>query len=136
MSTGAPVSLPPPGFSSNAPTTPADCEAFAAQLLDPSISIRRKLELASELRDSAETNRDFAFYEKYLGILIPALITILGDEKSITFSRESVDQVGVLFAFSEYKLTLSVSAIHSCPTSNDYRTRSLLGSMKMPSWSS
>lgn len=89
-------SMPPPSYSSTGPTTPADCESLAAQLLDPSVAPRRKLEIASDLRDSAETTRDFAFYEKYLGILIPALITILGDEKTITFSRDSPDQVSAL----------------------------------------
>jgi hypothetical protein len=55
--------------------------------------MRRKLDIAAELRDSAESNRDHAFYEKYLSIFIPALITILGDPKSIVFVKENVEQV-------------------------------------------
>ena len=73
--------------------TPADCESLAGQLLDPGLATRRKVEIASELRDSAENNRDYAFYEKYLGVFVPALITVLGDEKGISFNKDSVDQV-------------------------------------------
>ena len=48
--------------------------------------------LASELRDSAESNKDFAFYDKYLAVFIPALMTILGDEKSVTFVKDNQEQ--------------------------------------------
>ena len=48
---------------------------------------------ASDLRDSAESNKDYAFYDKYLAIFIPALMTILGDEKSITFVKDCQEQV-------------------------------------------
>lgn len=89
--------IPQPSYSSSGPTTTADCENIAAQLTDPNVAPRRKLEIAGDLRDSAETNRDFAFYEKYLGILVPALITVLGDEKTINFSRENLDHVSVSY---------------------------------------
>lgn len=85
--------MPHPSYSSSGPTTLADCESIAAQLTDPNVAPRRKLEIAGDLRDSAESNRDFAFYEKYLGILIPALITVLGDERTINFYRDNVDHV-------------------------------------------
>jgi transformation/transcription domain-associated protein len=88
--------MPPPSFSTSGPTTTADCETLAAQLIDTSVPMRRRLEIASDLRDSAETTRDFAFYEKYLAILIPALLTVLGDEKTVTFSKEGLDQVSLL----------------------------------------
>lgn len=90
---GGGISMPAPSYSSSGPMTTGDCENMAQQLLDPNCPTRRKLEVASELRDSAESNRDFAFYEKYLAILIPTLITILSDEKAITFHRDSPDQV-------------------------------------------
>lgn len=72
--------------------TVADCEHLAGQLLDPGLLPRRKLEIACELRDSAESNRDFAFFEKYLAIFIPALLTILSDEKTISFVKDNTDQ--------------------------------------------
>lgn len=70
----------------------SDCEFLASQLLEPAVTARKKLEIALELRDSAENNRDFGFYDKYLSIFIPALISILGDEKSITFVKDNVEQ--------------------------------------------
>jgi hypothetical protein len=45
------------------------------------------------LRDTAEAQRDFAFYTNYLAVFIPALQTILGDEKTIAFGREAFDHV-------------------------------------------
>ncbi len=81
-----------PSFSSNGPITVAECEQLAGQLLDPSINPRRKLEIASELRDSAESNRDFKFYDSYLAIFVPALLTILADEKTISFVKDNPDQ--------------------------------------------
>ena len=89
---GGAVTMPAPSFSSNGPMTTADCEHLAGQLLDGGVSARRKLEIASELRDSAESNREFAFYDKYLAIFIPTLITILSDEKTISFMKDSADQ--------------------------------------------
>ncbi|WWD20697.1 hypothetical protein CI109_105173 [Kwoniella shandongensis] len=89
---GGGMSMPPPSFSSNGPMSVSDCEFLAGQLLEPGIATRKKLEIAFELRDSAETNRDFGFYEKYLSIFVPALITILGDEKSITFVKDNAEQ--------------------------------------------
>jgi transformation/transcription domain-associated protein len=85
--------MPPPSYNSSGPVTPADCELLASQLVDPATSARRKLDIANELRDSAENNRDFAFYDKYLGALIPALITVLGDEKTISFMKDNLDYV-------------------------------------------
>jgi transformation/transcription domain-associated protein len=90
--------MPPPSFSGTGPTTPSDCESLANQLVDPSVAIRRKLDIAGELRDSAESNKDFAFYEKYLAILMPALMTVLADEKTITFSKEGPDQVSLVYS--------------------------------------
>ena len=84
--------MPALSFSSNGPMTVADCEHLASQLLDAAVQPRRKLEIASELRDSAESNRDFAFYDKYLSVFIPALLTILGDEKAISFNKDNADQ--------------------------------------------
>nr|XP_019007357.1 transformation/transcription domain-associated protein [Kwoniella pini CBS 10737]OCF46138.1 transformation/transcription domain-associated protein [Kwoniella pini CBS 10737] len=89
---GGNMSMPPPSFSTNGPLTVADCEFMVSQLLEPSVNPRRKLEIAFELRDSAEQTRDFGFYEKYLAIFIPALITILGDEKSVTFVKDNLEQ--------------------------------------------
>ncbi|WVQ85959.1 hypothetical protein IAT38_008127 [Cryptococcus sp. DSM 104549] len=89
---GAGVSMPPPSFSSSGPMSASDCEFLASQLLEPGVTTRKKLEIALELRDSAENNKDFQFYEKYLSIFIPALITILGEEKSITFVKDNVEQ--------------------------------------------
>jgi transformation/transcription domain-associated protein len=43
------------------------------------------------LRDTAEAQRDFAFYTNYLAVFIPALQTILGEEKTIAFGREAYD---------------------------------------------
>ncbi|WWC98567.1 hypothetical protein V866_005459 [Kwoniella sp. B9012] len=89
---GGGMSMPPPSFSSNGPLTVSDCEFMASQLLEPGVAIRKKLEIAFELRDSAESTRDFGFYEKYLAIFIPALITILGEEKSIVFMKDNIEQ--------------------------------------------
>jgi transformation/transcription domain-associated protein len=55
--------------------------------------VRKLTFLACELRDTAESNRDFALYNVYLSTFIPALVTILGDEKTIAFGRESFDHV-------------------------------------------
>lgn len=85
--------MPPPSFNSAGPTTAADCESIALQLVDPNTNLRRKLDIANELRDSAENTRDFAFYEKYLGALIPAVITVLSDEKAISFMKDNLDHV-------------------------------------------
>lgn len=87
------MSMPPPSYTSNGPMSVSDCEFLASQLLEPTVTARKKLEIALELRDSAENNRDFGFYDKYLSIFIPALISILGDEKSITFVKDNVEQV-------------------------------------------
>ena len=84
--------MPAPSFSSSGPMTAADCEHLAAQLLDPLVSPRRKLDIASDLRDSAENNRDFIFYDKYLSIFVPAVLTILGDERTVSFVKDSPDQ--------------------------------------------
>ncbi|WVR08546.1 hypothetical protein IAU60_005601 [Kwoniella sp. DSM 27419] len=89
---GGGMSMPPISASSNGPTTPIDCEHMAAQLLEPGPTTRRKLEIAIELRDSAESSRDHVFYEKYLSIFVPAIITILGEEKSITFAKDNIEQ--------------------------------------------
>ena len=86
------MSMPAPSYSSNGPMTAADCEILAGQLLDPGLAIRRKLEIAAELRDSAESTRDFASYEKYLFIFVPALLHILGDEKTVSFVKDHADQ--------------------------------------------
>lgn len=102
---------------SNGPQTVLDCETFAAQLLDPSvrksssagieqimhtdkIAPRRKQELAVELRDSAENSKDFAYYAKYLEVLIPAVVTLLGEEKTISFLKDNADQVCLSQHFS------------------------------------
>jgi transformation/transcription domain-associated protein len=85
--------MPPPSFSGTGPTSVADCEALAAQLLDPNVPTRRKTDIASELRDSAEGNKDTSFYEKYLGVLMPAVMTVLADERTIHFIKDSPDQV-------------------------------------------
>jgi transformation/transcription domain-associated protein len=74
------------------PMTVPECEALAAQLTDTNIPLRRRMEIASELRDSAESNRDYTFYDKYLGVFIPALITILGEEKHIVFVKDNSEQ--------------------------------------------
>ncbi|KAK4687186.1 transformation/transcription domain-associated protein, partial [Tremellales sp. Uapishka_1] len=89
---GIGMSMPAPSYTSNGPMNAADCDAMAAQLLDPAYPLRKKLEIASDLRDSAEGNKDFAFYDKYLAAFIPALMTILGDERSITFMKDSIEQ--------------------------------------------
>ncbi|WWC92285.1 uncharacterized protein L201_007239 [Kwoniella dendrophila CBS 6074] len=89
---GTGISMPPPSFSNNGPLTVSDCEFMASQLLEPGIATRKKLEIAFELRDSAESTRDFGFYEKYLSIFVPALITILGEEKSVTFMKDNIEQ--------------------------------------------
>nr|XP_018259603.1 transformation/transcription domain-associated protein [Kwoniella dejecticola CBS 10117]OBR81761.1 transformation/transcription domain-associated protein [Kwoniella dejecticola CBS 10117] len=89
---GGGVSVQPPYSTGNGPSTVADCEYMVSQLLEPGLNPRRKLELAFELRDTAEQTREFSFYEKYLAIFIPALITILGDEKSVTFVKENSEQ--------------------------------------------
>lgn len=83
--------MPAMSFTSNGPVTVADCEHLAAQLLDTSLAPRKRLDAANELRDSAESNRDYAFYDKYLGIFIPVVIQILGDEKTVSFVKESTD---------------------------------------------
>jgi transformation/transcription domain-associated protein len=88
---GPAPSVPTPIYSSSGPMNVAECEAMAAQLLDPNSPIRRKTDIAAELRDSAETNRDFAFYEKYLAIFIPVLVTILGDESNIIFVKDTTE---------------------------------------------
>jgi transformation/transcription domain-associated protein len=115
---GVATSMPAPSLGSNGPMTPAECEQLAAQLTEPGvreyrrpvrmrcgeaeagradaythIAMRRKLDIAAELRDSAESNRDHAFYEKYLAVFIPVLMTILGDSKSIIFIKENAEQV-------------------------------------------
>jgi transformation/transcription domain-associated protein len=45
------------------------------------------------LRDSAENSKDYAYYAKYLEVLIPAVVTLLGEEKTISFAKDSADQV-------------------------------------------
>ena len=61
----------------------------------PDFMNHRLHSIACELRDTAESNRDFAFYNIYLSVFIPALVTILGDEKSIAFGKESFDHVSI-----------------------------------------
>ena len=117
--------MPPPSFSGTGPITPSDCESLANQLVDPNVAIRRKLDIAGELRDSAESNKDFAFYEKYLATLMPALMTVLADEKTITFSKEGPDQVSIVYRRGTRGTDDSVCGIPSCRTSNDYRIPSL-----------
>lgn len=65
--------------------------------------MRRKLDIAAELRDSAESNRDHAFYEKYLAVFIPVLMTILGDSKSIIFIKENAEQVRSRHGVSDHR---------------------------------
>lgn len=72
--------------------TVAECEALAAQLTDPATPLRRRIEIASELRDSAESNREYTFYDKYLAVFIPALVQILGEEKNIVFVKDNSEQ--------------------------------------------
>lgn len=79
-------------MTTTGPMTVAECESLAAQLVDTNTPMRRRMEIASELRDTAESNRDYAFYDKYLGVFIPALITILGEEKSIVFVKDNSEQ--------------------------------------------
>lgn len=83
--------MPAMSYTSNGPVTIADCEQLAAQLLDTSLAPRRRLDAAQELRDSAESNRDYAFYDRYLGVFIPVVVQILGDEKTVSFGRENFD---------------------------------------------
>ena len=87
--------MPPPTSGSVGPINISDCESLAGQLLDPAVGSRRKLDIAIELRDSAENNRDYSFYEKYLAVLVPCVITVLSDEKTINFARDSFDQVSI-----------------------------------------
>ncbi|BEJ12109.1 hypothetical protein CspHIS471_0205690 [Cutaneotrichosporon sp. HIS471] len=91
----APSGIAPTNATQTPTTGPMavpECESLAAQLIDPNTPMRRRMEIASELRDSAESNRDFAFYDKYLGVFIPALVQILGDEKSIVFTKDNSEQ--------------------------------------------
>ncbi|KAL1410016.1 transcription-associated protein 1 [Vanrija albida] len=80
------------GITTTGPSTLAECEALAAQLSDTNTPMRRRMEIASELRDSAESNRDYVFYDKYLGVFIPALVAILGEEKNIVFVKDNSEQ--------------------------------------------
>jgi len=64
------------------------------------------------LRDTAESNRDFALYGVYLSTFIPALVTILGDEKTIAFGRESFDHVCSLALDKIVKLILLALSAH------------------------
>lgn len=72
--------------------TVAECETLAAQLVDSNTPMRRRMEIASELRDSAESNREYAFYDKYLAVFIPVLVQILGEEKHIVFLKDNSEQ--------------------------------------------
>lgn len=72
--------------------TVAECESLAAQLVDTNTPMRRRMEIASELRDSSESNREYAFYDKYLAVFIPALVQILGEEKNIVFQKDNPEQ--------------------------------------------
>ena len=128
--------MPPPSFSGTGPTTAADCESLANQLVDPSLAIRRKLDIAGELRDSAESNKDFAFYEKYLAILMPALMTVLGDEKTITFSKEGPDQVSASCRCYSRRADSSVYATPCCRIFNDCRIPNHSERTRPRSWSS
>lgn len=89
---GGGPSLAHPSYSSVGPTTVAECEALAAQLLDPSTPVRRRQEIAVDLRDSAESNREHSFYHKYLGIFIPVLVKVLGNEDAIVFVKDNAEQ--------------------------------------------
>lgn len=51
------------------------------------------METIGELRDTAEGQKDFAFYEKYLGVLMPAITGLLGEEDKIVFFKDAMDQV-------------------------------------------
>ncbi|ORY26601.1 putative histone acetyltransferase [Naematelia encephala] len=92
-SAGGPgTSMPAPSTSTAGPMTVAECEHLAAQLQDTALPLRRRVEIASELRDSAESTRDYNLYERYLAIFIPVVTAILSDEKTVTFSKETPDQ--------------------------------------------
>jgi hypothetical protein len=90
--------------------------------------------VACELRDTAESNRDFAFYNIYLSVFIPALVTILGEEKNIAFGKDSFDHVsGFLKPFNAKLNLLSDSdtpcylSCTDCPTPiHSKRTREQL----------
>ncbi|KAL7422906.1 transcription-associated protein 1 [Cryptotrichosporon argae] len=100
-------------MSPSGPSTVAECEMLAQQLLDPKISYRRKLEISGDLRDTAESNRDYAFYEKYLNIFVPVLVTLLSDEKTIVFVRAGN---------TEWKLRANLlTFLHRLPHSEPYK---------------
>lgn len=76
--------------------------------------MRRRFEIANELRDSAEINKDFAFYTKYLEALIPAVVSILSEEKSIVFFRDTIDNVSspkALCSFGKGALPRSIPVL-------------------------
>ncbi|CDZ98369.1 Histone acetyltransferase SAGA, TRRAP/TRA1 component, PI-3 kinase superfamily [Phaffia rhodozyma] len=54
----------------------ADCETFAARLMDPGSDVKTKLAIATELRESVEQFRDVD-YARYLDILLPAFTEVL-----------------------------------------------------------
>ena len=79
--------------ASNGPTSVAECEAVARLLQDKDVPLRRRVEMMSELKDSAEQPREFNFYGKYLEVLVPAVMALLGDEDKIVFYKDHMEQV-------------------------------------------
>jgi transformation/transcription domain-associated protein len=79
--------------SAAGPTTPVEVETVARILLDKDVPTRKKFEITSELKDTAETQKDYTFYEKYLGVLFPVMSKLLLEEDKIVFVKENLEQV-------------------------------------------
>ena len=55
--------------------------------------MRRKFEIMTELKDSAETQKEYSFYEKYLAVLFPVIVALLGEEEKVVFVKDNMEQV-------------------------------------------
>lgn len=85
--------------SGGGPTTQQECEVWAARLKDPSLELVRRLQLALELRDSADTPRDGGIYAAFLYTLVPAVTNLLLEgSPGPTFQRDTMEQVSLIEA--------------------------------------
>jgi transformation/transcription domain-associated protein len=75
------------------PTNGAEIEVYGKQLADKDTPMRRKFEIMTELKDSAETQKEYSFYEKYLAVLFPVIVALLGEEEKVVFVKDNMEQV-------------------------------------------
>lgn len=83
----------PTSMSGGGPNTQQECEAWLSRLKDTNLEIARRIQLALELRDSADSTRDQAHYSTYLTVLVPGVTKLLLEgSPGVTFVRESSEQ--------------------------------------------